>query len=46
MHAGYGLFTEEHHAFRQMVRQVVEQELRPHAAEWERAGEFPRELFT
>lgn len=46
MHAGYGLFTEEHHAFRRMVRQVIERELRPHAAEWERAEEFPRALFT
>ncbi|MEN9799670.1 MAG: acyl-CoA dehydrogenase, partial [Pseudomonadota bacterium] len=46
MHAGYGLFAEEHHAFRRMVRQVIERELRPHASEWERAEEFPRSLFT
>jgi acyl-CoA dehydrogenase len=45
MLSGHGLFNEEHQAFRQTVRAVVERELRPHAAKWEREGEFPRELF-
>jgi citronellyl-CoA dehydrogenase len=39
-------FTEEHHAFRKMVRDVVEHEVAPHVDEWERAGAFPgHELF-
>jgi citronellyl-CoA dehydrogenase len=40
-------FTEEHHAFRKMVRDVVEREIAPHADEWEQAGMFPaHELFA
>lgn len=46
MLAGYGLYGEEHEAFRRTVRAVVERELRPFAREWEARGEFPRELFT
>jgi acyl-CoA dehydrogenase len=42
---GYGLYSEEHEAFRRTVRAVVDRELRPHAREWEAAGEFPRALF-
>ena len=39
-------FTEEHHAFRKMVRDVVEREIAPYVDEWERAGIFPaHELF-
>ncbi|PWW24098.1 citronellyl-CoA dehydrogenase [Geodermatophilus normandii] len=39
-------FTPEHHAFRKMVRDVVEREIAPHVDEWERAGTFPaHELF-
>ena len=45
MLAGYGVFAEEHEAFRRTVRAVVDKELRPHAKAWEEAGEFPRELF-
>jgi acyl-CoA dehydrogenase len=37
----FGLFTEEHDALRAAVRDFVTHELRPHADEWERAGEFP-----
>jgi alkylation response protein AidB-like acyl-CoA dehydrogenase len=41
-----GLFTEDHAALRDGVRRFVEGRLRPHAEEWERAGEFPiREVF-
>ncbi len=43
---GYGVFTEEHDAFRRTVRAVVDKEIRPHARAWEQAGEFPRSLFT
>ncbi|XXF75583.1 acyl-CoA dehydrogenase family protein [Myxococcaceae bacterium GXIMD 01537] len=39
-------FTEEHEAFRRTVRAWVEKELTPHALEWDRAGIFPREVFT
>lgn len=45
MLSGFGLFEEEHHAFRRTVRAVVDRELRPHARAWEEQGEFPRELF-
>ena len=39
-------FTEEHEAFRKTVRAFAEKELAPHALEWDRAGIFPREVFT
>ena len=39
-------FTEEHEALRESIRSFVEREIRPHAPEWEKAEEFPRELFT
>ena len=34
-------FTAEHEMFRQTVRRFVEQEINPHADEWEEAGIFP-----
>src|SRR5438105_48721 len=43
--AGYGLYQDEHEAFRRTVRAVVDKELRPYANKWEEAEEFPRELF-
>ncbi|MBX5480879.1 MAG: acyl-CoA dehydrogenase family protein [Myxococcaceae bacterium] len=46
MLSGYGVYQEEHQAFRRMVREVIAKELRPFAREWEAAGEFPRSLFT
>jgi acyl-CoA dehydrogenase len=45
MSTGFMTFTEEHEAFRRTVQQFVERELKPHAAAWEKAGEFPRELY-
>jgi acyl-CoA dehydrogenase len=42
---GYGLYLEEHEAFRRTVRAVVDKELKPFAPEWEEREEFPRELF-
>ncbi|MGV3620148.1 MAG: acyl-CoA dehydrogenase family protein [Archangium sp.] len=45
MTAGYATFTDEHEAFRLTVRKFVERELKPNAAKWEDAEEFPRELF-
>lgn len=39
-------FTEEHIAFRKMVRQFVDKEIQPHVDEWEAAGGLPaHELF-
>ena len=37
--------SEEHEAFRDTVRRFVEREILPHAAAWDEAGEFPRELY-
>jgi acyl-CoA dehydrogenase len=38
-------FTQEHEEFRQVVRRFVQNELRPHATEWEEARWFPNEVF-
>ncbi|KPK06565.1 MAG: acyl-CoA dehydrogenase [Betaproteobacteria bacterium SG8_39] len=37
--------SAEHEQFRDTVRRFVERELAPHAAAWDEAGEFPRELY-
>jgi acyl-CoA dehydrogenase len=37
--------TPEHEAFRDTVRKFVAREIIPHAAAWDEAGEFPRELY-
>jgi acyl-CoA dehydrogenase len=37
--------TDEHRAFRRSVRDFVENEILPHAAEWDEAGSFPRDLY-
>jgi len=42
---GFDPFTEEHQAFRRTVRKFCEEELAPHAREWDEAEEFPRALF-
>ncbi|UYB39049.1 acyl-CoA dehydrogenase family protein [Streptomyces sp. Je 1-4] len=40
------MFTDEHRAFRKLVRGVVEREIIPYVEDWERAGAFPaHELF-
>lgn len=39
------LFGPEHDVFRESIRAFVENELAPHADEWEEAGEVPREVF-
>lgn len=41
----YPYFTEEHHMFRDTVKQFVQTEIAPHAEEWDEAGIFPKELF-
>ncbi len=38
-------FTEEHEEFRTAVRRFVENELHPHASEWEEARWFPNDVF-
>ncbi len=38
-------FTEEHAMIRETVRKFARNEIAPHSAEWDAAGEFPRELF-
>ena len=42
---GYGLYQEEHEAFRRTVRAVIQKEILPFASEWEAREEFPLELF-
>ncbi|WP_341704722.1 acyl-CoA dehydrogenase family protein [Ferrovibrio sp.] len=38
-------YTAEHEAFRDQLRRFVDREIAPHAATWDEAGEFPRELY-
>ncbi len=38
-------YTEEHEAFRAVVRRFVAKEIEPFAHDWDEAGEFPRELY-
>lgn len=38
-------YTEEHQQFRKTVRQFAEKEIEPYCDEWERAKDFPSELF-
>jgi long-chain-acyl-CoA dehydrogenase len=44
-HDDRGLFTEEHHAFRETVRRFYEREVEPNIAAWEERGIFDRDLF-
>lgn len=45
MAAAHPALTPEHEAMRDSVRRFVARELTPHAAVWDEAGEFPRELY-
>jgi acyl-CoA dehydrogenase len=38
-------FTDEHEQLRETIRRWVRTEVEPHVDEWDRAGEFPRELY-
>jgi acyl-CoA dehydrogenase len=38
-------YTPEHEAFRDTARRFVARDIEPFAAEWDEAGEFPRELY-
>ena len=39
-------YGPEHEAFRATIRRFVEREIEPFAAQWDEAGEFPRELYA
>jgi citronellyl-CoA dehydrogenase len=43
--ASFPCFTAEHELIRQTVKRFCQEEIAPHAAEWDSAGEFPRGLF-
>ncbi len=45
-HGRWDPFSDEHDALRESVRAFVDKEIRAHAAEWEEAGDFPRDLYT
>ena len=38
-------YTEDHEAFRDVMRSFVSREIEPYASQWDEAGEFPRELY-
>ena len=39
-------FTDEHQQLRETIRRWVQTEVEPYVDEWDRAQEFPRELYT
>ncbi|MBL8386017.1 MAG: acyl-CoA dehydrogenase family protein [Burkholderiales bacterium] len=39
------IFTSEHEAFRDTVRRFVAEQVMPHHAQWEQAGQVPRSLW-
>lgn len=39
-------YTDEHEAYREVVRQFTEKEIAPHVHEWDLAGEVPRDLYV
>ncbi|MFC1440533.1 acyl-CoA dehydrogenase family protein [Streptacidiphilus sp. N1-10] len=39
------IFTADHEAFRQLVRNFVAKEVVPHYTDWEHAGQLPRSVF-
>lgn len=44
-HVASPYYTEEHEAFRDVVRRWVSSEVEPWVTQWDEAGEFPRELY-
>ncbi|MGW0246180.1 acyl-CoA dehydrogenase family protein [Nocardia goodfellowii] len=40
------IFTGDHGDFRQLARSFVDKEVVPHYADWEKAGQMPREIFA
>jgi alkylation response protein AidB-like acyl-CoA dehydrogenase len=43
--AGHYLFSSEHDLLREALKRWTRQRISPFIEEWERAGEFPREIF-
>jgi alkylation response protein AidB-like acyl-CoA dehydrogenase len=43
--AQFPYFTEEHHLIRQTVKRFAREQIAPFAAEWDKAGIFPRDVF-
>jgi citronellyl-CoA dehydrogenase len=43
--SGFPYFTEEHRMIRDTVKRFAREEIAPHAAAWDEAEEFPREVF-
>jgi citronellyl-CoA dehydrogenase len=41
----YPQWTDEHRQLRDTVRRYAEEQLAPHRFEWDKAGEFPRQVF-
>lgn len=39
-------YTQDHEAFRDVMRRFVAREIEPYASEWDEAGEFPRSLYA
>lgn len=39
------IFTDDHDAFRRLVRDFIAKEIVPHYAEWEKTGQMPRTVF-
>src|SRR5262249_8607182 len=39
-------YTQDHEAFRDVMRRFVAREIEPYASEWDEAGEFPRSLYV
>ena len=44
--SSFDLFSPEHEELRAAVRSFVDKELLPNAEQWERAEEFPKEIFA
>ncbi|WP_433230178.1 acyl-CoA dehydrogenase family protein [Actinomadura formosensis] len=42
---GRDIYTDEHHAFRDMVRSFIEKEIAPHHEQWEKDGIVSREVW-
>jgi acyl-CoA dehydrogenase len=39
-------YTDDHHAYREVVRSFTAKEIAPHVHEWDLAGEVPRDLYV
>jgi len=39
-------YTDDHHGYREVVRQFTQKEIAPNVHEWDLAGEVPRELYV